>query len=67
MTEITRINLVGQQRPWWNTGITMGEVRALRAGFRAHLVGREIQQTVKNWERYERFVNELRHSTSLEF
>lgn len=67
MIEITRINLTGQQMPWWCDRITFGEVRLLRPGIRAHLEDRVIQETAKNIERYGRFMNELRHSTSLEF
>lgn len=64
MIEITRINLVGQQRPWWSTGITMGEVRILRV-FRMH--DGWIRESAINIQAYSAQISELRHATMLEF
>lgn len=64
MTEITRINLVGQQRPWWNTGIALKELGFLRV-FRTH--DGWIRETAINVQAYSAYINELRHATMLEF
>lgn len=67
MNDLFRINLIGQHKHWWCTSIAFAEIKLLRAGIKAHLEDRFVQETASNIHRYSLFINELRKSTMLEF
>ena len=67
MTEITRINLVGQQRPWWNTKIVVIELYRLRPRIMNFFSNHRGANCLMDVEQYRFQINELRHATMLEF
>lgn len=64
MTDITRINLIGEQVPWWWDVFALREIRSMRV-FRTH--DGWIRETAINLQAYSEHINELRHATMLEF
>ena len=69
MIEITRINLLGEQVPWWSNSIMLREIRRLSSYRLADAMSDccQIMATSRNIQRYGKIIDELRHSTMLEF